>query len=143
LDRAGTVWVTDFGLAKVSDADDLTHTGEIVGTLRYVAPERLRGEVDLRGDIYSLGVTLYEMLVLRPPFQDHDRPRLVRRIMDEEPARPREIDPRIPHDLETIVMKAISKTPRTATRQPPNCPLTCGSFWRTNRFAPGATHSRN
>ncbi len=111
LDTHGTVWVTDFGLAKATDSDDLTHTGDVVGTLRYLAPERLRGEVNLRGDIYSLGVTLYEMLTLQPPFQDHDRSRLLRRVLDEEPLRPREIDPDIPHDLETIVLKAIAKDP--------------------------------
>lgn len=111
LDSHGTVWVTDFGLAKAADNDDLTQTGDIVGTLRYLAPERLKGEVDLRGDLYSLGVTLYEMLTLRPPFRDHDRARLVQRIADEEPLRPRSIEPAIPHDLETIVLKAIAKDP--------------------------------
>src|SRR6185503_21159193 len=101
----------DFGLAKAADHDDLTHTGDIVGTLRYLAPERLKGQVDVRGDIYSLGVTLYEMLTLRPPFQDHDRAKLVRRIADDEPVAPRMIEPAIPHDLETVVLKAISKDP--------------------------------
>jgi WD40 repeat protein/serine/threonine protein kinase len=111
LDTRGTVWVTDFGLAKATDHDNLTHPGDIVGTLRYLAPERLKGQVDLRGDLYSLGVTLYEMLALRPPFQDHDRARLVRRILDDEPARPRSMEPAIPIDLETIVLKAIAKDP--------------------------------
>jgi WD40 repeat protein/serine/threonine protein kinase len=111
LDTHGTVWVTDFGLAKSADSDDLTHTGDIVGTLRYLAPERLRGEVSLRGDLYSLGVTLYEMLTLRPPFSDHDRARLVRRIAEDEPSRPRVIEPDVPHDLETIVLKTIAKEP--------------------------------
>lgn len=111
LDAHGTVWVTDFGLAKATDNDDLTHTGDIVGTLRYLPPERLKGQVDLRGDLYSLGVTLYEMLTLQPPFQDHDRSRLMRRILDDEPTSPREIDGTIPQDLETIVMKAIAKDP--------------------------------
>src|SRR5207248_593324 len=57
LDTQGTVWVTDFGLAKATaDADALTHTGDIVGTLRYMAPERFNGISDSRGDIYSLGL---------------------------------------------------------------------------------------
>src|SRR5262249_27734661 len=55
LDAAGTVWVTDFGLAKVAAEDDLTHTGDVVGTLRYIAPERFRGDCDARSDVYALG----------------------------------------------------------------------------------------
>src|SRR5207248_4847487 len=69
LDTRGTVWVTDFGLAKTeADRDDVTHTGDIVGTLRYMAPERFRGEADVRSDVYALGLTLYELLTLRPAF---------------------------------------------------------------------------
>src|SRR5262249_15400758 len=68
LDTRGTVWVTDFGLAKAAGGEDLTHTGDIVGTLRYLAPERFRGKVDVRGDVYALGLTLYELLALRPAF---------------------------------------------------------------------------
>ena len=55
LDLHGTVWVTDFGLAKTADADDLTHAGDVVGTLRYMAPERFEGQGDHRADIYALG----------------------------------------------------------------------------------------
>src|SRR5262249_5810735 len=66
LDETGNVWVTDFGLAKAdSDGDNLTHTGDIVGTLRYLAPERFNGQGDLRSDVYSLALTLYELLTLR------------------------------------------------------------------------------
>jgi serine/threonine protein kinase len=68
LDTAGVVWITDFGLAKTQDVT-LTSTGDIVGTLRYMAPERLQGEGDERGDVYALGLTLYELLVLRPAFE--------------------------------------------------------------------------
>src|SRR5262249_6195080 len=60
LDARGTVWITDFGLAKAEGTDELTHTGDIVGTLRYMAPERLHGGSDPRSDVYALGVTLYE-----------------------------------------------------------------------------------
>ena len=67
LDTAGVVWITDFGLAKAED-DGLTATGDILGTLRYMAPERFRGEGDARADIYALGLTLYELLTLRPAF---------------------------------------------------------------------------
>src|SRR4029077_10577861 len=77
LDETGNVWVTDFGLAKADgEGDDLTHTGDVVGTLRYVAPERFNGQGDLRSDVYSLGLTLYEMLTLRPAFDGADRNKL-------------------------------------------------------------------
>jgi serine/threonine protein kinase len=74
LDAQGIVWVTDFGLAKaVADGDNLTHTGDIVGTIRYMAPERFSGQGDARSDVYGLGVTLYELLTLRPAFeQEYD-----------------------------------------------------------------------
>ena len=110
LDTEGVVWVTDFGLAKVDD-DELTRTGDILGTLRYMAPERFRGQGDARADLYSLGLTLYELLVLRPAFDSPDRLALSEQIKTVEPPRPRSIDPRIPRDLETIVLKAIEKDP--------------------------------
>ncbi len=73
LDALGNVWVTDFGLAKLEEGDDLTQSRELVGTLRYMAPERFRGTSDRRGDVYSLGATLYELVTLRPPFEDPTR----------------------------------------------------------------------
>ncbi len=74
LDLRGTVWITDFGLAKASDADDgLTQMGDIVGTLRYMAPERFDGTGDHRADIYALGLTLYELLTLTPAFAASNR----------------------------------------------------------------------
>ena len=109
LDLKGNIWVTDFGLAKSDDSDELTNTGDIVGTLRYLAPERLRGESELVSDIYSLGATLYELLVLKPLFDGVKRAQLLSVIADVDPARPRLIDETIPADLETIVLKAISK----------------------------------
>jgi len=111
LDAQGTVWVTDFGLAQVSEGGSLTGTGEVVGTLRYIPPERFTGRSDARGDVYSLGLTLYELLTLRPAFGGDERHRLLERILHEEPPRPRQLDPVIPRDLETIVLKAIAKEP--------------------------------
>jgi WD40 repeat protein/serine/threonine protein kinase len=111
LDAAGVVWITDFGLAKAED-DGLTRTGDILGTLRYMAPERFRGEGDARADVYALGLTLYELLTLRTAFDSPDRLRLIEQIKAEEPRHPRALDPRIPRDLETIVLKAIDKDPR-------------------------------
>jgi serine/threonine protein kinase/WD40 repeat protein len=111
LDTAGVVWVTDFGLAKTDDAG-LTQTGDLVGTLRYMAPERFQGACDAGADVYALGLTLYELLVLRPAFTAADRLRLMERIARQEPPRPRALDPRIPRDLETVVLKAMDKDPR-------------------------------
>ncbi len=108
LDAAGVVWVTDFGLARTEDPG-LTGTGEVVGTLRYLAPERFRGECDVCSDVYALGLTLYEMLALRPAFDAPDPVRLIQEIQGQEPPRLRSIDPRIPRDLETIALKAADK----------------------------------
>jgi serine/threonine protein kinase/WD40 repeat protein len=108
LDASGVVWITDFGLAKTQEAA-LTTAGDIVGTLRYMAPERFQGEGDERADVYGLGLTLYELLVLRPAFETCDRLRLIDRIKNEEPAQPRAVDACIPRDLETIVLKAMHK----------------------------------
>ena len=77
-----------------------------------MAPERFRGEGDARADIYALGLTLYELLTLRPAFDSSDRLKLIEQIKTEEPPRPRSIDARIPRDLETIVLKAIEKDPK-------------------------------
>ena len=87
--------------------EELTQTGDIVGTLRYMAPERLQGQGDARADVYSLGLTLYELLTLRPAFDAPDRAALVRQITDASPPRPRKLDPRIPRDLETIVLEGV------------------------------------
>src|SRR5262249_52765626 len=76
LDLSGTVWVTDFGLAKAEGSADLTHTGDVVGTVRFMSPERLDGKSEPRSDIYGLGITLYEMLTLRPAFADNNGRRL-------------------------------------------------------------------
>jgi serine/threonine protein kinase len=111
LDTEGVVWITDFGLAKASD-DGLTGTGDIIGTLRYMSPERFRGEGDARSDVYALGLTLYELLTLRPAFDAPERLQLIERIKAEDPPRPRALDPRIPRDLETIVLKASAKDPK-------------------------------
>jgi WD40 repeat protein len=112
LDTDGVVWITDFGLAKAEE-DGLTATGDIFGTLPYMAPERFRGEGDARADIYALGLTLYELLTLKPAYDSNDRIKLIERVKNEEPLRPRSIDRRIPRDLETIVLKAIEKEPRS------------------------------
>ncbi|SIO62533.1 Tetratricopeptide repeat-containing protein [Singulisphaera sp. GP187] len=111
LDNHGTPWVTDFGLAKATADEDLTHTGDIVGTIRYMAPERFHGRCDALSDVYALGLTLYELLARAPAFEGTDRNQLIRQVHQEEPTRLRKRDPTIPRDLETIVHKAIEKDP--------------------------------
>ncbi len=108
LDTAGVVWVTDFGLAK-NDGDNLTHTGDVVGTLRYMAPERFEGQVDRRSDVYSLGLTLYELCTLEFAFGENDRAKLVKQVMGQSPVPPRHIRPEIPKDLETVIVKATAR----------------------------------
>jgi WD40 repeat protein/tRNA A-37 threonylcarbamoyl transferase component Bud32 len=114
VEDSGWLWVSDFGLARIAGQADLTLSGAVMGTLRYMSPEQSfgsRGGVDHRADVYSLGATLYELLTLRPIFQGDDRVGLLRRIAEEEPPAPRRIDPAIPRDLETIVRKAMAKVP--------------------------------
>jgi eukaryotic-like serine/threonine-protein kinase len=111
LDRQGATWITDFGLVKDEGGSDLTIPGDIVGTIRYMAPERLDNQGDSRSDIYGLGATLFEMLTLRPAFPGERRLELMDQVRHVEPPRPRQIDPRIPRDLETVVLKAMAKEP--------------------------------
>lgn len=113
IDQEGHVWVTDFGLAKLLDEADLTRTGETVGTLRYLPPEQFNGQSDARSDVYSLGLTLYELLTLQPAFDGEDFAQLLKNVTASEPVPPRKKNAKIPRDLETIVMKAIAKQPES------------------------------
>lgn len=115
LENGNHLWVADFGLAYIQESPGLTRTGEIVGTFSYMSPEQTRGGsegIDHRTDIYSLGISLYEMLTLKRPFEDKNKVELVSLIRNEPPARPRSIRSDIPLDLETIVLKAIEKDPK-------------------------------
>src|SRR5262249_31832654 len=85
--------------------------GDIVGTIRYMAPERFEGRCDARSDVHALGLTLYELLALRPAFEGSDRAELIRRVTHDEPPRLRALDPTIPRDLETVGHKAIEREP--------------------------------
>ncbi len=113
VDSGGHLWITDFGLARVHGGDDLTTSGDLLGTVRYMSPEQSSGRrlLDARTDIYSLGTTLYELLTARPAFDGQNSQELIRQITFEEPLSLRTLDPEIPRDLETIVGKAMAKEP--------------------------------
>ena len=104
LDAEGVVWLTDFGLAKRTDEATLTVSGALMGTPRYMSPEQaesLQRPVDHRTDLYSLGATLYELATGRPVFESATPHGVIAQILTEEPARPRQIRPGLPRDLET------------------------------------------
>ena len=111
MDDQAVAWVTDFGLAKAMNAPDVTQPGDLTGTLRYLAPERLRGQVDARGDVYGLGLTLYELVTGRHAFDAPDRSALIREISETSPLAPRRTNRCVPRDLETVVLKAIAREP--------------------------------
>ncbi len=115
MDAAGQIWVTDFGLAQIQHADsNMTRTGDPLGTLKYMSPEQAagkRGEMDHRTDIYSLGVTLYELLTLEPAIKGDSYRAMLNQVAEHEPTAPKLIEPALPIELDTIVRKAISKSP--------------------------------
>ena len=114
IDSTGHLWVTDFGLARSQADGNLTITGDVLGTPRYMSPEQLAGDrrvLDHRTDIYSLGASLYELITLNPAFAEPDRNRLVSQVAEQEPPAMRRFDRSVPRELETIVLKAMAKEP--------------------------------
>ena len=112
LDPNGKLWITDFGLARCQSNVSLTKSGDLLGTMRYMSPEQALGQsvfVDHRTDVYSLGITLYELITLRNAFDGENSPALLRQIESEEPRRPRLMRPDLPIDLESVVLKAMAK----------------------------------
>jgi serine/threonine-protein kinase len=115
LDEHNEPFVTDFGLAKRMQAGTAaaqTVTGMVMGTPAYMPPEQAAGgtkTVTTAADIYSLGTTLYELLTGRPPFQADSVPELLRQVVEQEPARPRTLNPALDQDLETICLKCLEK----------------------------------
>jgi hypothetical protein len=114
LDANGKTHITDFGLAKHISADlTLSGSSSVLGTPAYMPPEQARGNsrnVDTRSDVYSLGVLLYEMLTGERPFEgDHES--VLRSVLTQQPARPRQLNLSIPLDLELICIKAMEKDP--------------------------------
>jgi len=111
VDRQGCVWIGDFGLAKQDSHPGVTRTGDLIGTLRYMAPEQFQGESDARSDIYSLGLLLYELLTLHPAFPESRHGPLIQQKTTSQVSTLRSIDPSIPRDLETIILKACALDP--------------------------------
>lgn len=110
----GTTKLTDFGIARLeSSQSDLTKAGSILGSLLYISPEQLMNpkDVDKRADIYSLGVTTYEIVTGQLPYNGANIGEIVMKIMQSEPIRPSELNPQIPPQLDGIIFKAMAKTP--------------------------------
>ncbi len=157
IDAKGSIWVTDFGLARRLADPGITHHDSLLGTPRYMSPEQARtGAIDGRTDVYSLGATLYELLTLHPPFDGQTAAELIDQIGGQEPVPPTQIDRRVPRDLETIALKALAKRPadryataadlvddlgRFLNREPVKArrigPI--GRAWRVARRHPGIT----
>ena len=112
LTRAGEVKVMDFGIARAATDDTLTQTGLILGTASYLSPEQSRGDaVDHRSDIYSLGCVTYEMLAGAPPFTGSSPLSVAYKHVNDEPASPSHVNPSIPSEMETVVMRSLAKDP--------------------------------
>ncbi len=114
LDTDGVVWLTDFGLAKRADEATLTVHGTLMGTPRYMSPEQaaaLQQPIDARTDLYSLGASLYELATGYPLFEPAAAHVVIAQILTEEPARPRQLRPALPRDLETIILTCLAKEP--------------------------------
>jgi tRNA A-37 threonylcarbamoyl transferase component Bud32 len=116
LDQDGQTRVTDFGLAKrVEGKSDLTASGQILGTPSYMPPEQAAGKLDQikeTADVYALGAILYTLLTGRPPFQADNPLDTLMQVLEREPVSPRQLNPTVPRDLETICLKSLEKEPR-------------------------------
>ncbi|MFI5455665.1 MAG: serine/threonine-protein kinase [Isosphaerales bacterium] len=133
--------IADFGLAKrVGDDSSQTQSGAILGTPSYMAPEQAGGknrEVGPAADIYSLGAILYELLVGRPPFKAGNPIDTVRQVVEQEPVPPRQLEPRVPYDLETICLKCLEKDPARRFTSAVELAEDLRGSWRVTRFSRG------
>ena len=115
FDDADSPYVTDFGLAKVSNTEeDRTRTGMIIGTASYMSPEQAAGktaQVGPASDVWSIGAMLYELLTGNAPFREHSVLDTLREVMEGEPPEPRQVSRHVPRDLELICLKCLEKNP--------------------------------
>ncbi|HQR07463.1 MAG TPA: serine/threonine-protein kinase [Gemmatales bacterium] len=111
LDNEGVIWITDFGLARINQEDNLTESGQLVGTLRYLAPERLRRQESQQSDQYSLAATLYELLTLQPVYDAATSEEILHKISKESPVPPSRYVPGLPLDLQTVILKGLAREP--------------------------------
>ncbi|BBM81854.1 serine/threonine-protein kinase [Candidatus Uabimicrobium amorphum] len=111
--KTGEVKVMDFGLAKIVHSnDDLSRTGDSMGTPAYMSPEQANGsKVDVRTDVYSLGAILYQLLVEHPPFVGENHYNILFQVLNRDPILPRRLNPDIPVELEAICLKCLEKKP--------------------------------
>lgn len=108
----GDVKVTDFGIAKSSTTSTITNTTTIMGSAHYLSPEQAKGTfVDLRSDMYSLGIVLYEMVTGKLPFEGESPVTIALKHIQEEPIAPKELNSSIPESINRLILKAISKDP--------------------------------
>lgn len=112
LDHQGNLSITDFGLAKVAEYQGVTRTGDIVGTPQYMAPESFEGHYDARSEIYAAGLTLYELLTLRPAISGKSPAEVIRKAASGVSVAPRKFNEHIPRDLETIILKSLAHSPQ-------------------------------
>src|SRR5262249_40464068 len=114
IDAAGQPHITDFGLARRIQGDShLTQSGAIVGTPSYMAPEQAQGKkgLTIAADVHSLGAILYELLTGVPPFRSDNPLDTLLQVIEQEPSRPRSLNPKVSRDLETIALKCLAKDP--------------------------------
>ncbi len=111
VDRKNEVWIADFGLAKLSEQQAVTMTGEVIGTPQYMPPESFDGTYDIKSEVYAAGLTLYELLALRPAIDGKNTGDTIRKATAGVSISPRKYNSSIPRDLETIVLKSLSHNP--------------------------------
>ncbi len=111
LDERKRLWIADFGLAQIDRGDSQPNGENIAGTLRYTPPEQLAGFPDARSDLYSLGMTLYELCVLKPAFPELNRAELMKSVREKTPPTPQNLNVNCPTELSRIIARAIAKTP--------------------------------
>lgn len=112
ISASGAVKVTDFGIARAVTANTITYAGSVIGSVHYFSPEQARGEMtDIKSDIYSLGVVLYEMVTGHLPFSGDSPISVALKHVREPLVEPRQLNPAIPQSVENVILRAMAKNP--------------------------------